>query len=234
MEEFDNVISPFGLGALLHDIGQTRLPRELLRKKGALTDAERRLMEEHPDLGVKILQERGNFAELTHRIVAEHHERIDSSGYPLRRCGAQVSRFSQVVAMVDAYDDMVMGRNQAPLQPVDALRQLHRQSETGALDGKLVERVIRCLGVYPIGSLVELNSGERGVVIAPNRSDGLRPTLRIISSRTGLDLPRGPIVNLTETDSRCGERQILRALNPVKEQVNVWSYLKLAPAIPGR
>ena len=191
-------------------------------------------MEEHSDLGVKILQESGNFAELTHRIVAEHHERIDGSGYPLRRCVGQISRFSQVVAIVDAYDDMVMGRDQTPLQPVDALRQLHRQSEAGALDGELVQRVIRCLGVYPVGSLVELNNGERGVVIAPNRSDGLRPTLRIISSRNGLDLPHGPIVNLAETDSRSGDRQIFRALNPVKEQVNVWSYLRLAPAISGR
>ena len=181
------------------------------------------------------MKESGSFAEVTHRIVAEHHERADGSGYPLRRCGEHVSRFSQVVAIVDAYDDLVMGREQAPLPPVDAFSRLRRESEVGRFDSELVEGVVRRLGVYPVGSLVELNSGERGVVIAPNRADGARPTVRIISSRTGLDLPYGPIVSLAETDPRIGERRILQALNPLKERIDLWSYFRLAPSmIPGR
>jgi hypothetical protein len=85
------------------------------------------------------------------------------------------------------------------------------------------------LGVYPIGSLVELNTGERGIVIAANRIDTVKPTLRIISSRQGLDLPNGPIVNLSEADSNSGERRIIRALDPGKERVDLLAYLKLAP-----
>lgn len=234
VEEFDEVISPFGLGALLHDVGQTRLPRDLMRKKGPLTDAERTIIEGHPDLGMKILQESGNFAELTRRIVAEHHERVNGSGYPLHRCGEQVSKFSQVVAIVDVYDDMVVGRDQAPLSPVDAFKQLHRDCKAGIFDDALVAKVTRCLGTYPVGSLVELSSGERGVVIGANRADSSHPTVRIIASRSGIDLPHGPVVNLAQEDPRFGKRHISRALNPMKEQVDLLSYLRLSPAVAAR
>jgi hypothetical protein len=93
----------------------------------------------------------------------------------------------------------------------------------------LIERVIHCLGVYPIGSLVELNTGERGIVIAINRADALRPDVRIISSRQGLDLPHGPVISLAESDTGSAERRIVRALDPGRERVDLMSYLKVAP-----
>jgi hypothetical protein len=108
------------------------------------------------------------------------------------------------------------------------LRQLYIQGNSGVFDRGLVERVIRCLGVYPAGSLVELNTGERGIVIAANRNDSLKPTLRIISSRDGLALSNGPIVSLLEADAGSVERRIIRALDPGKERVNPLAYLKLA------
>jgi hypothetical protein len=81
--------------------------------------------------------------------------------------------------------------------------------------------------------VVELNTGERGIVIAANRKDTLKPTLRIISSRNGLVLSRGPIVSLAESVSGTVERRIVRALDPGKERVDVLAYLKLAPAFSG-
>src|SRR4029077_18343024 len=110
------------------------------------------------------------------------------------------------------------GRDQGALQPIEVLRQLYLQSNAGAFDRNLIERIIRCLGVYPTGSVVELNTGERGIVIAANRNDTLRPTLRIISSRNGLALSRGPIISLAETESGSIERRIIRALDPGKER----------------
>lgn len=233
LDGFDNEVSALGLGALLHDVGQTRIPRNLIRKRDAYTETERRLVEQHPQLGAIVLQQSEDIPEVARRIVIEHHERINGSGYPYGLRGAEISRFSQIVAVTDAYDAMLTGRNHPRLQPIEVLRQLYLEANGGAFDRDLVERIIRCLGVYPIGSLVELNTGERGIVIAANRADTVKPTLRIISSRQGLELPNGPIVSLADPDSDSGERRIIRALDPGKERVDLLAYLKLAPAAIG-
>jgi HD-GYP domain-containing protein (c-di-GMP phosphodiesterase class II) len=227
-EEFESDISALGLGALLHDVGKTRLPRNLIRRKEFYSESERNLLQQHPKIGAALLEPSENIPNLTHRIVMEHHERIDGLGYPLGVAASQLSPFSQIVAITDAYDDMLTGRKLAPQQPLEVLRQLYIQGNSGVFDRVLVERVIRCLGVYPAGSLVELNTGERGIVIAANRNDSLKPTLRIISSRDGLALSNGPIVSLLEADAGSVERRIIRALDPGKERVNPLAYLKLA------
>jgi len=182
-------------------------------------------------LGALLLQNAEELPPLVRQIVLEHHERIDGSGYPNRLRGADVSFASQVVAITDAYDDMLSGRNQAPLQPSEVLRQLFLQSNAGALDRALVERVIRCLGVYPIGSLVELNTGERGIVIAANRADTLKPTVRIMTTRTGMNQYNGPIVSLADTDGGAPERRIVAALDPGRERIDPLAFLKVAPAV---
>jgi hypothetical protein len=84
------------------------------------------------------------------------------------------------------------------------------------------------LGVYPVGSLVELNTGERGIVIAANRMDTLKPTLRLILSGNGVPQPNGPVINLASTEPGCAERRIVRALDPGKERLNPMVYLKSA------
>lgn len=225
MERLDNNITALGMGAMLHDVGKTRLPRNLIRKPAGYTDQERRLMERHPTLGATILRQSENIPELAQRIAAEHHERIDGSGYPCGIRGAEIAPPSQLVAITDLYDNMLSGRYKPPLQPIEVLRQLYLQSNAGALDRGLIEKVIRCLGVYPIGSLVELNTGERGIVIATNRADSLKPTLRIVSSAEGAAEPDGPIVDLAESRSDAAERRIFRALDPGKEQFDLMASL---------
>ena len=209
------------MGAMLHDVGISRLPRNLLRKSGAYTEQERRLMERHPILGATILRQSENIPELAQRIAIEHHERIDGSGYPYGIHGAEISLSSQLVAITDLYDNMLTGRNRPPLQPIEVLRQLYLQSNAGALDRGLVEKVIHCLGVYPVGSLVELNTGERGIVIATNRADSLKPMLRIVSAVDGAAEPDGSIVDLAAAQSDAAERRIFRALDPAKEHFDL-------------
>lgn len=231
LEEFDFDAPAFALGALLHDVGETRIPRNLLRKQEAFTESERKLLAQHPTLGALLLQNAEGLPPLVRQIVLEHHERIDGSGYPNRVRGADVSFAGQVVAITDAYDDMLSGRNQAPLQASEVLRQLFLQSSAGAFDRALVERVIRCLGVYPIGSLVELNTGERGIVVAANRSDTLKPTVRIVTTRTGMNQYNGPIVSLADSDNGAPERRIVAALDPGRERIDPLAFLKLVPVV---
>jgi hypothetical protein len=135
------------------------------------------------------------------------------------------------VAITDAYDAMITGRNGVLQKPIDVLRELYLEANAGAFDRHLVEKVIRSLGVYPVGSLVELNTGERGIVLAANRNDTLKPTIRLILTRDGLPLPKGPVVSLGEADSAALGRQILRTLDPGKERIDVMRHLSLASGL---
>jgi putative nucleotidyltransferase with HDIG domain len=229
-EGLEDDVNTLGLGALLHDIGQTRLPRNLTHKNGEFTETERRLIEQHPELGSLILKQSENIPEAVRRIVLEHHERLNGSGYPCGLRRPEIASLSQIVAMTDVYDAMLTGRNQPPAPPVEVLRQLYLQSSAGGFDRDLVKRIIHGLGAYPIGSLVELNTGERGIVVAPNRIDSLKPTLRVVASGDGLACLNGPIINLAETNAARSARRIVRALDPAKEGIDVMAHLKLSAA----
>lgn len=232
LEGFTGEIYELGLGALLHDIGQVRLPRNLIRKNESLTEQEWRLMQQHPALGVAILEQEGSAPLAARRIVAEHHERLNGTGYPERCVGEGVSLLSQIVAIADVYDAMITGRNGVVRRPIEVLRQLYLDANAGAFNRELVEKVIRCLGVYPVGSLVELNTGERGIVLAANRTDTLRPTIRLVLSRDGLPLTKGPVLCLSEEESVAMGRQIVRTLDPGKERIDIMGNLTLAKMLP--
>jgi HD-GYP domain-containing protein (c-di-GMP phosphodiesterase class II) len=231
LEGFAGEISELGLGALLHDVGQVRLPRNLIRKKDIFTDQERRLMEQHPALGGAIIEHAESIPSTVKHIVLGHHERLNGRGYPLKARGQTISQLSQIVAITDAYDAMITGRNGVLQQPIDVLRELYLEANAGAFDRELVEKVIRSLGVYPVGSLVELNTGERGIVLAANRSDTLKPTIRLVLTRDGLPLSRGPIVSLGEAESAAIGRQILRTLDPGKERIDIMRHLSIAAGV---
>jgi HD-GYP domain-containing protein (c-di-GMP phosphodiesterase class II) len=227
-ERLPGDIAELGLGALLHDVGLVRLPRNVIRKLEGLTQQERRLVEQHPALSATIVDEAKHIAPAVRRIVLEHHERLNGTGYPARKTDTYIHPLSQIVAITDVYDAMITGRCGVAQPPIDVLRQLYLDANAGAFDRDLVERVIRSLGVYPVGSLVELNTGERGIVLAANRKDTLKPTIRLVLSRDGLPLARGPIVSLAEEESVAIGRQIRRSLDPGRERIDILSHLRLA------
>ena len=229
-ENLGDDIATLGMAALLHDVGETRLPRALLRKSNNFTDAEAGLLKQHPALGAALLAQTKGIDPSAQSIVLAHHERIDGSGYP---SGAtDLSLYSQIVALTDSYDDMLSGRNQSALQPTEVLRQLYLQANTGTVERDLVEKVIRSLGVYPIGSVVELNTGEHGVVVATNRAAALKPVVRVIMSRSGLVQFNGPIIGLADAAPKDAiERRIVGVLDPVKERVDPLVFMRLAPGV---
>jgi hypothetical protein len=101
------------------------------------------------------------------------------------------------------------------------------------MDRDLVEKVIRSLGVYPIGTVVELNTGERGVVVGTNRAAALKPTVRIIMSRSGLVQYNGPIIGLADGAPDAVERRIIAVLDPLKERIDPLVFMRLAPGALG-
>ena len=220
-------LEQLGIGALVHDVGELRLPRNLLNKPTVYTEQERRLIQQHPQLGVSILSQSDGIHQESLRIVLEHHERIDGSGYPAGLQGLEISPLSEIVGIVNIYDAMLSSRGgRPPLSPAQAIKQLYQYGLKGHLDRRWVERVIRCLGIYPVGSLVELNTGERGIVTATNPVDARRPVVRIIWDAAKQPYPIPQVVDLAASRAAGPERVILRALDPAKEDLDVVLYLE--------
>jgi HD-GYP domain-containing protein (c-di-GMP phosphodiesterase class II) len=222
------MLEALGLGALLHDIGELRLPQNMFNRKGAFTEKERALMQSHPLLGLAMLLDMPDIPEDTRRIVGEHHERLDGSGYPNALIGGQCSLPAQIVGLVDVYDALASGRNgRPPLSPSQAVRQLYQLGLQKRHTAWLVERMIQVLGVYPFGSLVELNTGERAVVFSPNPDERLKPVIKLLASdETPRDQPPR-ILDLSSQPEDEPLRFIMRILDPEKEGVDPTPYCTL-------
>ena len=218
-----------GIGALLHDIGYVRLPRNVYRKSSALTEHEKTLMQQHPQLAAVALSQGDPLPDAVTRIIAQHHECLDGSGFPNKVKSGSISTLAQLVGLADTYDGLVGARpGRPPLLPHDAIRQLFVLGEKGRYDKALIEVAIKSLGVYPIGSLIKLNTSEKAVVTGLNHTDRLKPRIRIISGPTG-DPHKIPMdVDLTITNPDEPTRTILRALDPNQEHVDLPLYFETA------
>jgi putative nucleotidyltransferase with HDIG domain len=167
-----------GLGGLLHDIGKTNVPDAVLNKPGRLSEAEFGLVKRHAAEGEMILQRSGEIGEIVLDIARHHHERVDGSGYPDSLKNGRISRLARMAAIADVYDAVTSERcYHAAVEPTEALR---RMLSGGAfqLDRELVERFVRCVGIYPAGTLVRLRSERLAVVTEHRAEDLLHPKVR--------------------------------------------------------
>jgi HD-GYP domain-containing protein (c-di-GMP phosphodiesterase class II) len=187
---------------LLQDIGKVRLPNELIEKRDRLSVEEFEQAKRHVEYSAEILREaRGLPAQLA-ELALLHHERHDGSGYPRKLRGKEIGLLGSIGAIVDTFDALTARRPYAdPVAPSTALSMLYKWRGT-FFDPFLVEQFIRCIGIFPIGSIVELNSGESGIVIAQNLEKRLQPRVMVIRDAAGnpikpqklVDLSRGPKV----------------------------------------
>ena len=215
-----------GAGALLHDIGYVRLPRNLYRRSHDLSEQERTMMQQHPTLGLAVLQDAQEDREAVVRIVAEHHECSNGSGFPHKLKGGSISVSAQLVSLVDLYDGMVSRRGGRPaMLPHDAIRQLFRLGDTGQYATDLIQTMIGSLGVYPIGSLVLMNTGEQAVVVGMNHQQRLKPVVRVITGPRGESYPTPIRVDLGAPTAEASARTITKVLDPLHERVNVTMFL---------
>lgn len=177
-----------GMLGLLQDVGKVRVPSELLEKRGPLSEAELKVCRAHVRHSVAILKETAGLPAELPALAALHHERYDGSGYPAGLKGAQIGLFGAMAGLVDCFDAMTRPRPYGePIAPSNALGMLYDQRDV-LFDGPLVEQFIQCIGIYPVGSIVELNSGEVGIVIAQNLARRLQPRVMVV-----LDGARNPV-----------------------------------------
>ncbi|MFN3680663.1 MAG: HD-GYP domain-containing protein [Nitrospira sp.] len=215
-----------GTGALLHDAGYVRLPRNLVRKRyeDGCTESERMLLRQHPSLGLTVLAEWSDIPDEVTSIIRHHHERLNGSGFPNGVSCAALSRLAQIVGIVDWYDGMVSRRGGRPaMLPNDAICQLFLSAKEGWFDPTLVETTIRVLGIYPIGSLVLLNTGEQAIVTGLNPQAQLKPKVLIIKGPRGEAYVKPQWVDLATP--RQAAHTIVRVLDPTHEFVNIALYL---------
>lgn len=173
-------LQALGMGGLLHDVGKVRMPDELLHKTSAYTDEESRLMRKHVAWGMTILEHTAGIPAEVIEMARCHHERHDGSGYPAGLKGDEIGMYGRIAAIVNHYDTLTADRPDRPgLSPHAALKLLYTMRDRG-FHGERVEQFIQALGIYPIGSLVELNTGDVGVVVAANRDHRLKPRVRLI------------------------------------------------------
>ncbi len=200
-------------GTLLFDIGKLNIEEEVLLKRTLLNDDEFDKVKHHVDEGYDYLVLFDSLHEDSLNTVLTHHERYDASGYPNKLSGRQIPIFGRVAGMIDCYQAMISKRPyseaisaHAALQKLFSWRNKYFQAE-------LVEQFLKCMGVYPTGSLLEMKSGEVGVVLSQNPERHIKPNVRLLLDKDKKDFGDYPVINLMEETGK-ESYEILRGLDP--------------------
>lgn len=195
-------LSVLGLSALLHDTGKVKLPKELISKTTPLTASEWKLMEFHPVYGAEILSGVKGLSRLAMIVAFEHHLGYSLNGYPPVSKLKETHFFSRIVEIADVFDAATSDRPyKKPLTPAEVIQFIIESSEKN-FDPVLVKIFVQLTGVYPVGSLVKLDTGEVGVVTEQNPSDVLRPKVKIFIGSEGARLPEQFETDLTVKDHK--------------------------------
>lgn len=185
-----------GLGCMLFDVGKTKLPHALLTKADKLTDVEWHVMRNHVDYSVNLLEGSAGVTDRILSMVQSHHERHDGSGYPDKLKENQISTFAKIAGMVDCYDAITSTRPYSRQRsPYEAVREIYSWRGT-LFQSEVIEQFMQVVGVYPTGSLVEMNTGAVAIVIAQNESRRLKPRIMLILDEKKQRLPQFNTIDL--------------------------------------
>jgi HD-GYP domain-containing protein (c-di-GMP phosphodiesterase class II) len=215
-------ISLMGYLGLMQDVGKLRVPTEILSKRDRLTPAEFEQAKLHVKHSVDILHDSTGLPAQLPELAALHHERHDGSGYPRGLRGQDIGMIGSIAAIVDTFDALTAQRPYAQaVSPSTALSMLYKWRGT-FFDAALVEQFIRCIGIFPLGSVVELNSGEVGIVIAQNTEKRLQPRVMVTRDAAGIALKPQKLLDLSREPKVAGGEpyRIKRTLEYGKSGIN--------------
>jgi putative nucleotidyltransferase with HDIG domain len=224
------ILTELGITALLHDIGKSKIPREVLNKPATLNGEEWEMMKKHPLMGVEIVLNLKQLGEINPRMVVgvfDHHLMNDLSGYPRLFLKKEVSLFGRIIQIADSYDAMTTPRvyKKIPYTPEQALAVMLRE-KTVHFDPLLLKIFIGLVGVYPIGSLVLLDTHEIGIVYKSNHDPKWmdRPIILLVDRDQKGDVKK-ELVDLTEADGTGNyKRSIAKTLDPYKYHIDIAKY----------
>jgi putative nucleotidyltransferase with HDIG domain len=208
-----------GQGALLHDIGKEKVPSQILLKKSPWTPAERNFYQQHVVYGLDMANKLPDLPAGSLEVIAMHHEALDGSGFPSRLSGARIGRFARVVTIANTFDNYCNRPNPADsMIPSEALSFMFKK-EREKYDPALMQHFIRCLGVYPPGSLVKLNNDAVGLVVSVNASQLLHPTVMLYDP----DVPKAEALLVNMADEP--DLAVISTLRPSSLPKEVFDYL---------
>ncbi len=170
------VIEQLSIGAFLHDVGKIMIPDEILNKPGKLTDDEFTIMKTHANHSIDIIKKTPGISKLSFEVAALHHEKLNGQGYPFQVKADKIHKYGRMIAICDIFDALTATRVYKKGFPhgkaFAILRELAQQEH---LDATLVDHFIKCIGVFPVGSLVQLESKKLALVQERNEGDPINP-----------------------------------------------------------
>jgi putative nucleotidyltransferase with HDIG domain len=219
-----------GLAGLLHDLGKAVMPIEVLNKPGKLTDEEFTVIKSHPVEGHKMLLGGVNIDPIVLDVCLHHHEKTDGSGYPSGLKGPEISLFAKMGAVCDVYDAITSNRPyKAGWDPAESLRKMAEWAN-GHFDPQVFQAFVKSMGIYPVGSLVQLSSGRIGVVVEQTSKMLTTPSVKVFfSTKSNLRiLPQ--IIDLSRPENK---EKIVSREDPAKWRFpdlhELWSGLPQTP-----
>jgi len=220
------LLREFGFAALMHDIGKVNTPLEVLNKPDRLTKEEFDIMKQHVVDGAHILRKTPEMPALAPVVAFEHHLRQDLSGYPENVGHRELNLCTQIVSIADVYDALRSNRVYRQGLPSDRIKAIMTQKDSPAFNGPLLRRFINLMGLFPVGTVVRLASGEIAVVTHEHPTDPFRPQVKLVKDAHGAEVEQAPLVNTWETDSR-GQfpYAVEEALDPESVEIDPLAYL---------
>jgi len=220
------------IGTLLMDIGKILVPAAVLNKESSLTDEEFREIRRHVEYGVSILETTKGITDDIINIALTHHERFNGGGYPNGIVGMQVPIYGRIAGIIDCYSAMTSDRSYSKaISPHVALQMIYNWRNEYFQD-ELVEQFLQCLGAFPTGSLVEMSTGEVGIIMAQNKTRRLKPKIMML-----LDTNKNPyqiqkVIDLMSQnpDEDGNEVNILNGLDPGSYGIDPSEYFQLKSA----
>ena len=192
------MLDDLAMGGMLLDIGNARIPRSIAATEGAISPEQYESLREHVDLGIEILECSQGTTENVFEMVRCHHERVDGSGYPRGLRGNQIPAFARIAAIADCYDAMTtISPYSQPMAGYDVARALNdmRGKEFAA---EVVDQFLATMGMFPVGSIVELNDGSIAVVLEQNPNNVLKPKVMVLLDKDHQQLPERRVVEMRD------------------------------------
>ncbi|MGE5396122.1 MAG: HD-GYP domain-containing protein [Chitinophagales bacterium] len=207
-----------GVGALLHDIGKIRLARELISKPGELTREEYMEIKRHCEYGYDILRNYDEMPLLSAHIAFQHHEQWHGKGYPRGLVGEEIHDYARIVAVADVYDALLADRPYRPAYSVNQAVTIISRMANVQLDPRSVASLVANIAIFPVGSVVKLNTGEIGIIMDVNKDSPTRPIIRVVFDRFLTRLKQPHEIDLTRLSTiyvakSLSEEEIIELIN---------------------
>jgi len=218
-------LEKLAVGCAMCDVGMTQLSTELLENPSHLTDQQRRIVRAHPTMGAELVSSSKDVDFEIIGVIENHHERVDGSGYPRGLEGASIPLLARIAGLVDTYDAMITPRPYAQARTSNEAVQELIDAKGSAFQASLVEQFVQAIGLFPTGSLVELNTGEVAIVVRQNAARRLKPEIVVVLDAAKRRKEVMELLNLAEQNAdREGERWIAKELQAGSYGLNSEDY----------